>query len=144
MIHPSEEHFTEVYNSYYQDVFRVAFSYLNSVDDSNNVVQDVYIEYYRKPPKEEKNLKSWLLSKAIHRSLDLLRKQKRNKKYLEESHNTNQETSGANIELHEVLDAIKKLPLKYEKVIILFYLDQLDINDISKALSITPSSVKKG
>jgi len=76
MIHPLETHLTKVYNSYYQDVFRVAFSYLNSVDESNNVIQDVYIEYYRKPPKEEKNIKSWLLSKANHRSLDLLKKRR--------------------------------------------------------------------
>ncbi|MCI2111564.1 MAG: sigma-70 family RNA polymerase sigma factor [Bacilli bacterium] len=145
MGHPTDRHFTEIYNACFQDVFRVSFSYLKSREDSENVLQDVFMEYFEHPPKDERNIKSWLVSKAIHRSLDALRK--RRKEIGIQRKSACEAESGAieknKEELEEALNLIAALPEKCKSAITLFYMDEMDIKTISKSLAISESAVKK-
>lgn len=145
MEHPTDEHFTEIYNSCSQDVFRVSYSYLRSNEDSENVLQDVFMEYFERPPKDERNIRSWLVSKAIHRSLDVLRKRKREIGVQEGPAPEAEEKAdeGNEEELEEALKLISALPKKCKSVIVLFYLDGMDIKAISETLAISESAVKK-
>jgi RNA polymerase sigma factor (sigma-70 family) len=145
MEHPTDEHFTEIYNSCSQDVFRVSYSYLQSAEDSENVLQDVFMEYFERPPKDERNIKSWLVSKAIHRSLDVLRKRKREIGVQEGPAPEAEEKAdeGNEEELEEALKLISALPKKCKSAIVLFYLDEMDIKTIAKTLAISENAVKK-
>ncbi|MCI1245432.1 MAG: sigma-70 family RNA polymerase sigma factor [Bacilli bacterium] len=145
MGHPTDEHFTEIYNSCSRDVFRASFSYLQSSEDSENVLQDVFMEYFERPPKDERNIKSWLVSKAIHRSLDVLRKRKKEIEIQRESayetkSEVDKESKG---ELEEALNLIADLPKKCKSAIVLFYMDEMSIETISKSLAISENAVKK-
>jgi RNA polymerase sigma-70 factor (ECF subfamily) len=140
----SEEHFTEVFSSCRQDVFNVAFSYLKSVPDAENIVQETFSDYYQRPPLNEKNIRSWLVCKAMHKSIDLLRKKAKESEHLEASQ-TEESTlsSGKEEDGEAVRELVRKLPKKYRDAIVLFYFGESDIKQIAKALMISKSAAKK-
>ena len=114
----TEEEFAKFYENFYQDVFRVAFSYLRKKEDAENVVQETFLRLFRKPPRESEKTKSWLLKVAINLSLDMLRKRKKERQALQSLENPKGETFSSSRE--DLLDIVSRLPENYKKPIVLF------------------------
>lgn len=137
----TEEEFTKLYENFYQDVFRVAFSYLRKKEDAENVVQETFLRLFRKPPRESKKTKSWLLKVAVNLSLDMLRKRKKERQAIQSLENPKEETFSSSRE--DLLDIVSRLPENYKKTIVLFYCGEETIEEIGKTLGLSSSTVKK-
>ena len=51
-----DKKFNELYNQYYLDVFRYAYSYIKRHDIAENILQDTFLELYLNCPKKEDNI----------------------------------------------------------------------------------------
>ena len=57
----SDDYFTILYNEYMTFVYRIAFSYLKNKEDSENVIQEVFMKLYTTPPKDTSRIMNWLV-----------------------------------------------------------------------------------
>ena len=76
----NKEVLEEIYNKYHKTIYGIAFSILKNKDDSEDIVQSVFIKIHTldksKLPKE--NVSSWLYTLTKNEALQFLRKQKNN------------------------------------------------------------------
>ena len=66
----TEEQFTPLAQRYMDTVYRVAYSYLRSPSDADDVTQDVLIQLYKtdKAFESDAHLKNWLIRVTVNRS----------------------------------------------------------------------------
>ncbi|OLA46298.1 MAG: hypothetical protein BHW34_01675, partial [Firmicutes bacterium CAG:176_59_8] len=71
----TEEQFTPLAQRYMDTVYRVAYSYLRSPSDADDVTQDVLIQLYKtdKAFESDAHLKNWLIRVTVNRSKNVLR-----------------------------------------------------------------------
>lgn len=136
-----EEKFTLLYQTYYADLFRFAFSYLHNQGEAEDVVQDVFLELFLHPLKDEKNLKSWLFTCAANKAKNELRRRKREEESMKQATLAaeNQESCGES----QIMDRIENLPDKYKEIILLHYIAGLDIDELARTLKISRTGAKK-
>ena len=130
----------ELYNRYGKFLFRICYAILCSREDAEDAVQDVFYKYLVKQPlfRDEDHEKAWFLRVASNQSKDMLRRRKiRTTLSLEEI-----EEYEIAPEQATILRDLFSLPEKYKTVMILHYLEDLSVQDIARAESLTPSAVK--
>lgn len=71
-----DKKFNKLYNQYYLDVFRYAYSYIKRHDIAENILQDTFLELYLNCPKKEDNIKSWLMKVCLNKCHDYYNKEK--------------------------------------------------------------------
>lgn len=135
----SDEKFIQIYEENKTSIFRIAFSYLRVKEDAQDVLQETFLKLYMNPPKDDSNLFGWLARVTRNNCLDIIKKKKKEKeyflKYQEEFHSDKKK--------FDILKYVLKLDEKYSSVIRLYYYGNLSIKDISIALKISESNVKK-
>lgn len=136
-----DKKFNELYNQYYLDVFRYAYSYIKKHDIAENILQDTFLELCLNCPKKEDNIKSWLMKVCLNKCHDYYNKEKNivtlNDDYdigIENKYDDNQDL---------ILMALDKIPKKYSLIIRLFYYGNLSIKEISKLYFLSENTVKK-
>lgn len=141
-----ETEFLNVFYKYIDDIYRLAFSYTHSFDDSNDVVQNVFIKYYKNTSKITLNdlgIKKWLVVTTINECKDLFKSfWKRNVSLLSDDLNNIHYTKTK--ESLDLLNALKCLKTKYRLIIHLYYYMGFTTKEISKIMRISESSVKVG
>ena len=72
--------FKEIYEKYKKAMFNISYRLLNSIDDSNDVLQESFIKAFQNISKfeNEATFGSWLKRVVINHSIDILKKQKNN------------------------------------------------------------------
>ncbi len=124
---------------------RLAFTYLKTVEDAEDVVQDVFVYLLTRNVEfeNEEHERAWLLRAVIHRSINQLKKRSRQdvswQDYMESAEGESAET---NAEDNMVLEAVLALDEKYKAVIYLYYFEGYDQNEIAGMLDIPLSTVK--
>jgi RNA polymerase sigma-70 factor (ECF subfamily) len=128
----------KLYDTYAQDVFRLALSYLYNCQDAEDVCHSVFLTLVEKDitlyPGSEK---AWLLKCAANACKDQLRsfwKQKR-----EELQDNMVFTDDRDRELWAVVGT---LPPKYRAVVHLYYYEGYSQEEIAKILGITRTAVQ--
>ena len=130
------------YDSFSDILFRIAISYLKNTTDAEDAIQDVFYKYMTSAPKfsNSQQERAWLIRVTINRSLDIIRKNKhRHYRPLEEVYDI---PSNNNEHQNNVLKAVYNLPPKYKSAIVLHYLEGFKVEEISKMIGATVSSVK--
>ena len=71
----TDEQFTPLAERYMDTVFRVAYSYLRSPADADDVTQDVLIQLYKedKAFESDAHVKNWLIRVTVNRCKNVLR-----------------------------------------------------------------------
>ncbi|MGM8216067.1 sigma-70 family RNA polymerase sigma factor [Bacillaceae bacterium W0354] len=150
--HDRMEVLEECMSEYGTEIKRVIFSYVRNHSDTDDITQDVFFTVYKKLNdfKGESSLKTWIYRIAINKSKDYLRSLnvRENKLINKLKNNTN--TINNNPEAlsiqtetsNELLTEVYQLPLKYREVIILYYFEDLDTQEISDALDVNINTVK--
>ena len=71
----TREQFTALAQEHMDMIFRVAFTYLKSREDADDVVQNTLLALYRtdKPFQSEAHLKAWLIRVAVNECKKALR-----------------------------------------------------------------------
>lgn len=146
-------------------VYRLAFSMVKTVQDAEDIHQEVFIRYIRKNPEFEnpEHERAWFIRvttnlcknlwKTAWRqkmvSVDLLESEETNDYGTESLFQENWINSGdlqgkeaLSEEEEKVMETVKRLPIKYRAVIHLFYYEEMSIEEIAKALKLQSSNVR--
>lgn len=134
-----EEHVEKVIERYSDMVYRLAFSRVGTIQDAEDVYQEVFYRYLKKKPsfESEEHRKAWLLRVTLNCSNTFLTSLWR-KKYAE----LPEELPFEDRRRQELYTELRQLPGKYRDVIHLFYYEELSIEEISRLLNRKPSTVR--
>lgn len=130
-----------MYDKYADMLFRVAYAELLSREDAEDAISDVFYKMMKKAPKflNAEHEKAWLIRVTINQCRDLQRKRAiRSYTPLEEI----AELPSVQKTEYFVLEEVLSLPEKYKIVLILFYFEELKIEEIASALKISKAAVK--
>ena len=140
----AEDTFTELVNAYQTSLLRMCYLNLRDLGLAEDAVQETFIKAYRAMPsfRQESSIKTWLMRIAINTCRDMQRgswfkRVDRNvmlDQLAEESSAFPSEAVTVNLE-------IAKLPVKLREVVLLYYYQDMKIEDVALALNISISSV---
>ena len=134
-------HRAEIILTHYgNSILRLAYSYLNNMHDTEEILQETLIQYLKTSPilENEAHEKAWLFRVASNLSKNRISYNKiRSTDELNESLIAEERE-----DLSFVWEAVKELPVKYKEVIHLFYYEELFTAEIAKILQKKESTVR--
>lgn len=125
---------------YGDKLFRLCLITLGNASDAEDAVQETFVKYLQKAPafNDEEHKKAWLLTVATNQCRDMLRFKKRHSIVdMEEIKEFTEEKTESGI-----LDAMMLLPEKYRMVLVLYYVEEYNIESIAKIVGRTKSAIK--
>ena len=133
-----KQEISRLFDLYRNDVFRLAFSYLRSRPDAEDICQSIFLKLLEQPitllPGKEKQ---WLLTATANACKNHLRSfWYRNVGELDES------VAFPDKADQTLYDAVMKLPSKYRAVIHLYYFEGYDQSEIGEILHLTRTAVQ--
>ncbi|WP_332634306.1 RNA polymerase sigma factor SigW [Halalkalibacter flavus] len=154
-----QQAFAEIVELYKDKVYQVAYRMVGNVHEAQDVAQEAFLRAYTNIDRFDVNRKfsTWLFRIATNVAIDRLRKKKPDF-YLQDEVKGSEgltfesqlaadeerpEDQVVTIEMQEwIQHEINQLPLKYRTAIILKYMEDLSISEISDILDIPQSTVK--
>ncbi len=146
----SEDAFRMLFERYSGRLFNLIYRMIEHYDDSNDLLQEVFMRVYRHRHKcyQMKNFKGWIYTVALNLARDYLRTRKRRKETV--LHGSRERAGGLdplkqseNGEIkRKILEAMKKLNVKYRAVFALRDIQGMSYEEIAKALNIEEGTVK--
>lgn len=126
---------------HYQQLYRLALSYVKTEADALDVVQESAYKAYRDCRKvnESLHLKTWIYRIVINTSLDFLRKKGREVPLEEWGPEPGNSSAYENL---EVMELINHLSDKEKALIILRYFQDLKLEEIAEVLNENVNTVK--
>lgn len=134
--------FKTIYNNYGEMLYRIAYVYLANPDDTEDVLQDVFISFLQNLNKfkSDEHKKAWLIRATQNKSINLLKASSRKHINIED---IQLQSFESNDELHiDILKQIIALDEKYKTVVILYYYNDYSVSEIAQILKISKSAVK--
>ena len=139
------EAFEDLINMYFNRLYKEAYLRCKHEDDAKEIVQETIYKAYRniKNLREPKYLKTWLSKILINVSNDYMRKngmidlEHDENDYIKQIHKDEQVE--IKIDLYNAIDALED---KYKDVIILRYIEDLKVEEISKILERPANTIK--
>ena len=132
--------FFEIYEKYKNDIYRLAISYTKNKNDSEDIVQNTFLKYYKNIDKiENDKIKNWLIKVAINECKNLFFKSWYKKVRFFKEDEEQSIPSYKNKKIEEIFN----LPKKYRIVIHLYYYENYNVKEISEKLKISESNVKQ-
>ena len=125
-------------------LFKIAYSYTKNTFDSQDIVQEVFVKFYRvrNSFENEEHIKNWLIRVTINKSLNALKQNKKELLVGGEYINNLSETSEVDEKNEEIRECVLALKDSYKTVIILYYYDNYSIKEIASFLKISENNVK--
>ncbi|NYB75274.1 sigma-70 family RNA polymerase sigma factor [Sedimentibacter hydroxybenzoicus DSM 7310] len=138
----SEKEFEALFKQYKNDIYRIAYTYVNNEADALDIVQEsAYQAYISKDKIRDKDkFKSWILKIAVNKSKDLLRKNKLIS--LEDLSNVITMQAEDKESMNIFMDNLKSLSMDEKNVIVLKVYFEYTFEMISDNLKIPESTVK--
>lgn len=136
----TDNEMTEIYNRNVLSVYRLCFSYLKNVNDTEDIVQETFVKAFMRDKtfENERHEKGWLIITAGNMCKDLLSHWWRKNRNLDD-YETLQAKAGFDID--ETFIEIMKLPPKYKTVIYMYYYEEYSTREISEILKKNKSTV---
>jgi RNA polymerase sigma-70 factor (ECF subfamily) len=150
--------FQEMYRQYNSLVYNVALSYVQNVEDAEEITQDVFIQLHHSIAtfKNQSSLKTWIYRITINKSLDFLKHKKSQKRFFIFGKRSENEYEIQNISTFEhpgvllenkekskvLFGAINELNENQKTAFILSKIDGLSNPEISVIMELTVSSVE--
>jgi len=136
----TKEHFSCLAQKYIDTVFRVAFSWLKSRPEADDVTQTVFLKLCRadKPFESDDHIKHWLIRVTVNECKKQLISPWRRQEPIEDYANTLSFTAP---EHSELFYAVMGLPKKYRIPVFLYYYEDYSTQEIADILSIPRATV---
>lgn len=137
-----EQSMKELVERYRDNLFAVAFNICKNAADSDDIVQETFLQYYLTKQKfeSEQHIRAWLIRVAINKAKNVTRTFWRQHKVPLEEY---METLVFEAPEDEALfETVMALPQKYRLVIHLYYYEEYSVHEIAAALKLTESNVK--
>ena len=125
----------------YRDVvYRVAYGYLRSQADADDVTQNVFVKLYRSKTEftDDEHLKSWLVRVAINECKSLFVLPWRKEEDIEEYENQLPMEEPD----REVFQAVMGLQKKYRIPVILYYYLGYSTDEVARLMGIPPATAR--
>ncbi|MFT5886266.1 MAG: RNA polymerase sigma-70 factor (ECF subfamily) [Arcticibacterium sp.] len=143
--------FEAVFRTYYEDLSRYAFSILKRREESEDLVQQVFVNFWEKREQTiiSGSLKSYLFRSIHNQSLNLIKHEKVKANYVEHSqyfdtkfHSEVEEAlEGKELEV-KIAEAIESLPNQCRKIFIMNRMESLKYKEIAEQLDISIKTVE--
>ncbi len=136
----TNEQFTRLAERYIDTVYRVAFNYLKSPQDADDVTQNVFLKLLKEPKdfENEAHVKHWLIRVALNECASMTRSHWRRDVSFEEYAENLTFSSPARSDLFY---AVMDLPKRYRLPIYLHYYEKYTTEEIAALLKISKSAV---
>ncbi len=134
--------FRTKYEEYGEMLYRIAFVFLGNPDDTEDVLQDVFIAFLYNAPefKSKEHEKAWLIRITQNKCINFLKSSGKKTIPVDEMMlPTYNEKSEEKI---DVVKHILALPPKFKTAVILYYYNDYSVDEIAKILKIGKSAVK--
>ncbi len=148
----SQADFEQVYQDHVDLVFNLSLHYCGSTEDAEEITQDVFVTIYLKMDafREESSLKTWITRITINRSLDLLRKRKRQSwlRPFSTATPTAVEFNHPGVQLehqeqvNRVFQHIHALPERQKTALILMKLEHKSMAEIAEIMDLSPKAIE--
>lgn len=153
-----ESAFRELYETNYERIYRLAFRYVKSQPDAEDILQETFIKAFKAIPKFNfdisTNFSAWIYQICVNCSFDYHRKRKKRKSdqtaslseiYWEpEAQDASPEKMAiTNQAVQQVKNAMDILSPKQRIIFDLRHLQHKALKEISDRLQVSPSTVKK-
>jgi RNA polymerase sigma-70 factor (ECF subfamily) len=154
----NESAFRELYETNYEMIYRLAYRYVKSQPDAEDILQETFIKAFKAIQKFDFNISSnfsaWIYQICVRCSYDYHRKRKKRKSdqtaslsemYTEpEAQNSSPEKMAiSNQTMQQVKNAMNVLSPKQRIIFELRHLQHNALKEIADRMQISPSTVKK-
>lgn len=140
------ERIIEEYGDY---LLRVAYLYVKNEATAEDIVQDVFINFYEKKQyRGDASLKTYLVRMTVNRCHDHLRSWRHKRVVLFEkvtgrhTSETPEQKLVKKIEKRDLVEVLFTLSLTYREIIILYYYEEMSTVAIAKLLNCPESTVR--
>lgn len=133
----SREESVKLYNTYARKLFNISFRILHDSGEAEEIMQDTILKYITTGPKflSEVQTAAWLSKTCIRKSIDVLRKKKREKLFLEEyeveMEDAAVDAKPGDLSIGNIQKAISELPEASRLVLTLILLEGLDYEEVA-------------
>lgn len=136
----------QLYDQYAHALFRYAVSLLNSSEDAEDAVQDVFVRIAREHRRigRVRNLKAYLFTATRNAAYTLLRNRKRGEDLHEElcsDYLTKPPSSSDELQSGAICKGFATLPIEQREVLVLHIYDGLTFKEIAKTIGCSTSTV---
>lgn len=140
----TEQEFDIKYNLYKDMIFNIALNYTHNQDDSEDILQDVFMKYLNSSEefKALENEKYWLIRVTINTSITFIKSKWKSGVTLDNEYISfvKDEDNSDKLRMRQIIFSLKD---KYKDVIILYYYQNYNTKEIAEILKISQNSVKK-
>lgn len=139
--------FTDIILQIRNDLYKIAKTRISNDDDIEDLIQDTMIETYKhiKKLREPEKFKMWVIKILVNKCNKLYKKKYRNDISIDEYNMENYIILNSQKDIEDDLNfyyLIKKLKYEERIVLVLHYMEQYSVKDISKILKINENTVK--
>jgi RNA polymerase sigma-70 factor, ECF subfamily len=143
--------FDALYERYSKRIYKFAYSILKSVEESENILQDVFLNLWenRRNVEKDSSVKYYIFTICYNSSISLIRKKARETQfidYLKSLQDINQDPANLEAEYIElekrVNEIIEQLPQRQKEVYVLHRVEGLKYEEIAKRLYISVNTIE--
>jgi RNA polymerase sigma-70 factor (ECF subfamily) len=147
----NEVFFKTITELYYSDILKICFSRLCKREEAEDAVQEIFLRVYRSlnSYNRDKSFWNWLYTitinylKTHYHGLQRLEELKERARQNVRSSKLDPAVFLERREMNnKIKQAIDSLPKQFKKVIILFYIENMRVSEISESLGISRENVK--
>jgi RNA polymerase sigma-70 factor (ECF subfamily) len=143
--------FDMLYNKYCKRLYKFAYSILKSPEESENIVQDVFLKFWENRNKinKDSSVKYYVFTIAYNSAISIIRKKTRESQfieYLRSLQDLSQEPVNVDLEYNELTDKlddiINHLPDRQKSVYMLHKIEGLKYSEIAERLNISVNTIE--
>lgn len=136
----TNEQFTHYAERYIDTVFRVAFNYIKSSTDADDITQNVFLKLFQEKRdfESEEHVRSWLIRVAVNECKNLVHTRWwRHESYEDHAQNLVFDKP----EHSDLFYAVMELPKRYRLPIYLYYYEEYSTQEIAEILNVPKNTV---
>lgn len=139
----TQEEILELYDKYYDMVWRICFMQLGNIQDAYDGTQETFIRLmgYSKPFHDKEHEKAWMIRTAVNYCKDILKSAWRKNQIhvdLTEIMKNDSMTDAYN----EVFETMMELPEMYRVILYLYYYEGYSLKEIASIIKVNASTVR--
>ena len=146
MLLSEERAFQKAMQQHTDYLLRIAYLYVKDWQAAEDIVQDVFIQFYHSKYVEDGKMCAYLSRMTINKSKDYLKswhyKKMQLHEFWEQKGNVKKDALVVNDERMTIGEAILSLKLLYREPLILYYYEELTLIEIANVLKLPINTVK--
>jgi len=146
------ESFSRIIDFFQKSIYNFCYNILHTSQDAEDAVLEIFLKVYKSLPafKIQYKFSTWLYKIAFNHLIEIIRKKKREKKYLESEFASRENTIESKtppvvffekLEKKRITEMIHSLPIEYKTALILRYFHELSYQQISEIMEMPRNTV---